>query len=70
MAAPTTPEEALDQAILGPQSATVDGNNVTQRSLDELRRAEQYQASKTAASSGNEMFGMRCRVAVPPRGGC
>ena len=70
MPAPTTPEEAIEQGALGPQSATVDGNSVTQRSLSELIEADKYLASKNAAANSNEMFGMRCRVGVPPRGGC
>lgn len=70
MPAPETPEEAIEQGALGPQSATVDGNSVTQRNLDELRRADQYLKSKSAASNGNEMFGMRCRVARGTAGGC
>lgn len=69
MAAPTTTEEALAQAALGPQSVTVDGNNVTQRSLDEIRRQDQYEASKRAASAGQGLFGMRTRIGVPPEGG-
>lgn len=69
MPAPTTPEEAIEQGALGPQSVTVDGNSVTQRSIDELIKADQYLAGKSAASNGNEFFGMRVRQAVPPRGG-
>jgi len=70
MPAPETPQEAIEQGALGPQSATVDGNSVTQRSLSELIEADKYLASKSAASAGNELFGMRVRQAVPPRGGC
>ena len=69
MPAPETPEEAIEQGALGPQSVTVDGNNVTARSIDELIKADQYLAGKRAASTGNEFFGMRVRQAVPPGGG-
>jgi hypothetical protein len=69
MAAPTTPEEAIEQGALGPQSVTVDGNNVTARPLSELIEADKYLASKSAASAGNGLFGMRVRQAVPPGGG-
>jgi len=69
MAAPITPEEAIEQGALGPQSVTVDGNNVTARSLDELRKADQYLAAKRAAAAGQGLFGMRTRIGVPPEGG-
>jgi len=51
MAAPTTSQEALDQATLGPKAATVAGQNVVQRDLQELREQANYDATQTAADT-------------------
>ena len=51
MAAPSTAEEALNQAALGPKSATVAGQNVVQRDLKELREQANYDATQTAADT-------------------
>ena len=49
MAAPTTSQEALDQAALGPKSATSADQSVTQRDLAELREQANYDANLEAA---------------------
>jgi hypothetical protein len=69
MPAPTTPEEAIEQGALGPQSVTTDGTTVTARAISELIKADNHLAAKRSAASGNEFFGMRVRQAVPPGGG-
>lgn len=47
---PTNAEEALAEAIVSPKSATIQGQSVTLPSIDELIRADQYQAQKQAAA--------------------
>lgn len=59
MPAPTTPEEAIEQSALGPKSATVDGNSVTQHSMDDLIKAADRVRSNTAASADRPGMGVR-----------
>lgn len=68
MATPTTPAEAIEQAALGPKSVTTkDGTNVTARDMDELIKADNHVAGKTAASKPH--FGLRMTKLIPPGGG-
>lgn len=69
MPAPTTPDEAIAQAVLGPKKITV-GNQATEEfGLDELVKAANYLAAKNAGSVPG--FGIRIQQAVPvPPGGC
>jgi hypothetical protein len=53
-------------SVLKPQSATVDGNSVTQISIKDKIAAAQYAAGTTAATNGN--FGLRFTKLIPP--GC
>lgn len=56
----TVVSEAMEQ----PKSAASDGLSVTQHSLPDLIKAEQYKASKTAASQPHR--GIRFTKLVPP----
>lgn len=69
MAAPTTTEEALEQAALGPKAVTVGNQSVTQQSVDEIIKADRYAASKRAAAARTSGFGLRFSKIVPPGGG-
>lgn len=51
MAAPTTPEEAIEQAALGPKSVTVDGTTVTARDIKDLKEADQYSKPETTVAN-------------------
>jgi len=65
MAAPTTPEEAIEQTALGPKSATVDGNSVTQHSIDDLIKAADRVKSNTAATADRPGMGVRVQKITP-----
>lgn len=67
MSAPTTPQQALDQATLGPKSVRVGNEEVVQRDLKELREQRNDAAAQTAGSLAN--FGLRFTKLVPPGGG-
>lgn len=56
VAQPTTPEEAIEQAALGPQSVTVDGNTVQQRSIDDLIKADKHLAAKVQMRSAGRLI--------------
>lgn len=49
--APTTIDEAIEQAALGPKSVTVAGQNTTLPSIDELLKAKEYESAKQAANA-------------------
>lgn len=66
MAAPTTADEALQQALYGPKSVTnSDGQTVVSRDVDDLIKA------RDALSNGSSQahFGMRITQLVPPGAG-
>jgi len=69
MAAPTTRDDALEQAALGPKSVTVSqsGQTTVARDLRELQDAVLYESSQTAG--GKKGFGLRMQKLVPPGGG-
>jgi hypothetical protein len=67
MAAPTTPQEAVDQAILQPASVTDNGRTIVNRPLKELQDARDREAAATAGAKNH--FGLRFTKLVPPRGG-
>jgi hypothetical protein len=67
MAQPQTVEEAIDRNAKGPASVTVGGQTVTQKSIDELIKADQYLAAKNAASQPH--FGLRFTKLIPPGAG-
>lgn len=52
MAAPTTTDEALEQAALGPKAVSVGNQSVTQQSVDDIIKADRYLAEKAAAAAG------------------
>lgn len=60
-------DDTIRQAATSPQSATVDGNTVTSRNLNELLEADRYLANKRAAKSGG--LGLRIQKIIPPGGG-
>lgn len=62
-----TPDEIADsiaEKALEPASASVDGNSVTQRSIDEQIKAANFASSRAAA--GQNCFGLRFAQIVPP----
>ena len=69
MSTPTTPAEAIEQNSLGPRSATVGGDTVTQHSIQDQIAADRYLASRRAASNGTLGFGIRTQRIKPPGGG-
>jgi hypothetical protein len=70
MTAPTTPSEAILQNALGPASASIDGRgSVTAKDIDQLIKADQYLAAKTAAANRVTGFGLRFQQIVPPGAG-
>ena len=50
-------QSELDNALSKPKSVTVDGQNVTQHSIDDHIKAEQHKASKRATNQPG--FGLR-----------
>jgi hypothetical protein len=58
--------DAIADAATTPKSATVDGNNVTARSVDELAQAQAL-ASQRALTSVAQLFGHRTRLVAGPR---
>jgi hypothetical protein len=68
MAAPTTIDEAIEQAALGPASVTnADGQTVVSKDIQQLLDARNDQSAQTAA--GKPQFGLRMTKLVPPGGG-
>ena len=67
MAAPTTADEAVDQALLEPQTVSENGRTITNRSLAELQTARDREL--TAATAPKRHFGLRFTKLVPPGGG-
>lgn len=67
MSAPTTPEEAISQAALGPKSVTVGNQTTVARDIKELIDADNYQ--KNANAAGKSHFGVRFSKIVPPGAG-
>lgn len=65
MAAPTTADEAVEQALLEPQSVSENGRTIVNRSLKELQDARDRE---TAAKSKNHL-GLRFTKLIPPGGG-
>lgn len=57
MSQPTSIEDAIDRNAKGPSSATVAGQTVTTKSIDELIKADQYLAAKAAVK--RQGFGIR-----------
>lgn len=75
MATEITTSELIDAAA-APQSVTVDGQTVSERSVEQLIKADQYASAKTALAGTNSNGGprsawgrTRAAVAVPPGGG-
>lgn len=66
MATPTTPDEAVDQALLLPASVTEAGRTVTERPLKDLQDARDREAGNAASLKSH--FGLRFTKLVPP--GC
>jgi hypothetical protein len=64
MSNPSDLEAAIETAAENPQSASVDGVTVTQRSLSELIEADKYLQAKKAARRKNR--GLRYTKIVPP----
>lgn len=69
MARPTTPQEALDQAITGPKQVTVSQNSHTVVGRDPAELAEQVDRAKANTAGGKKGFGLRMQKLVPPGGG-
>lgn len=69
MAAPTTAQEAYEQALLGPKSVTVSQNSQTTvaRDLRELKEARDHESA--GASVGKAGFGLLFQKLVPPGAG-
>jgi hypothetical protein len=66
MAAETIADRIERDAIDGVQSVSVDGTSVTAMSIDDRIKADQYVASKAAASKNH--LGLTFRTLTP--GGC
>ena len=56
---PSTVEQAIENAALGPASVTVGNQTVTSKDIGQLIEADQYLRAKQAADTPN--FGMRFR---------
>lgn len=67
MAAPTTISEAIEQVGKAPKRTKVKGTEVEEHSLEDLIKAEQHVASKTAAKRNH--MGLRFGKIVPPGAG-
>lgn len=68
MSDPETVEEAIEQVALGMVSRQVEnGREIDFLSVDELIKADQHVAGKTAATKPH--FGMRMTKCIPPGGG-
>ena len=65
MTAPTTAQEAVDQALLQPKTVSENGRTITNRDLKELQDARDREASST----GKNHFGLRFTKLIPPGGG-
>jgi hypothetical protein len=64
MSNPSDLESTIETAAENPQSASVDGVTVTQRSLSELIEADKYLQAKKASRRKNR--GLRYTRIVPP----
>jgi hypothetical protein len=64
MSNPSDLENTIETAAENPQSASVDGVTVTQRSLSELIEADKYLQAKKASRRKNR--GLRYTRIVPP----
>lgn len=65
---PETIEDAIEQVALGMvASGSESGRQFTNISIDDLIKADQYKAAKTAAAKAH--FGLRFTKCVPPGGG-
>lgn len=69
MTTPTTPQEAIESAALGPKSISVDGQIVTEHSLPDLIAADRHLAQKASQAASPRGFGIRIQKLVPPGGG-
>lgn len=69
MTTPTTPEEAIEQNVLGPRSATKGDESFEQHSLKDQIEADRYLAAKTRAASPPKGFGLYFQKIVPPGAG-
>lgn len=62
-------DTALTNATTSPAAASVDGRSATSRSVDDLLKLRQHQASKDAATAGVAGFGLRFQKIKPPGAG-
>ena len=67
MTAPTTAQEAVDQALLQPKSASERDRSITNRDLKELQDARDRETASTSGAKNH--FGLRFTKLVPPGGG-
>jgi hypothetical protein len=67
MTAPTTAQEAIDQALLQPASVTENGRTITERPIKDLQDARDREMSSTAGKKSH--FGLRFTKLVPPGAG-
>ena len=63
MTQPTTPDEAIAQNVLGPKKTTVGNQTIEEYSIDELIKASNHVASRSAASVRG--FGIRTQRIIP-----
>lgn len=66
MTAPTTIDEAVDQALLLPASTTENGRTIVERPLKDLLDARDRETAATAGKKAH--FGLRFTKLIPP--GC
>lgn len=64
MAAPTTVDEALTQALLQPKSVSEGGRTIVNRDLSEIQDARDRETAATAGKKSH--FGLRFTQLVPP----
>ncbi len=67
MATPTTPEDAVTQASLGPKKVSIGGETAEQFTMQELIAAAEYAAKQ--ARTVKPAFGLRMTKLVPPGAG-
>lgn len=65
---PDLDEDAIEAAALEPQSASSDGQSVTQRSIPDMIAAAKYAAAKRAAASTALVPGVRWAKLKMPGG--
>jgi hypothetical protein len=65
MAAPETPEEAIEQNTLGPKRVRIGQQEVEQHSIDDQIKADNHLQGKQAAAANRPGLGLRFQQITP-----